>query len=721
MKKYIILFVLIVVQSMLYAGNEPFEIREGGLVVKFDFYGNSILKSRLLLPETFAGDINLLPVSKQSDIEVSLHITGQNRDSHAGVKSVGCMPGMILEYESLKQQKIGLDGTEYIITLFSPDRLVKVESVYEFYSNTNCVRRYSRVTNLGNKSIGIDCLSSAMINNIANIGAKTLQEKMLFYRAYSGWQAEARWQAMSAMELGYGNNGQFQLSPISITNTGSFSSVKELPMGVVVNKEANLTWFWQIEHNGSWHVEFGDVQYSGSNPLTYMYLGGPDEEHHNAWKELKPGQTYQSIPVAVGCVEGGFNEAIVALTRYRRKACLSKHVDNEKVPVIFNDYMNCLSGNPSAEKEFPLIKAAAKCKSDYYVIDAGWYAELDREWWDEVGLWMPSRSRWPRGLTEVLDSIRANGMIPGLWLEIERVGINSPLSKKPDNWFFMRHGKRIISNSSYQLDFRNPEVREYASKVVDRLVNDYQIGYIKMDYNINIGVGTDLKASSSGQGLLEHQRAYLMWLKSIYRKYPSLVIENCSSGGCRMDYAMLSVNQIQSSSDQTDYLKYPAILVGAMAAVLPEQLAVWSYPMPDSDPKSTSFNMVSSMLCRIHQSGHLANLSLESFEQVRKGIEIYKSSIAAYIPQAVPFFPLGLPRLSDKYSPIAVGLDTDTMQFIAVWRFSGAKTVELDSVHGECEILYPSDLGISLKKFGEKVSITFPSENMACIIQILKK
>ena len=64
----------------------------------------------------------------------------------------------------------------------------------------------------------------------------------------------------------------------------------------------------------------------------------------------------------------------------------------------------------------------------------------------------------------------------------------------------------------------------------------------------------------------------------ILKRYPDLVIENCGSGGGRMDYAMLSRLQLQSMTDQEDYLKLPAILVGASAAVLPEQLAIWSYP-----------------------------------------------------------------------------------------------------------------------------------------------
>lgn len=78
------------------------------------------------------------------------------------------------------------------------------------------------------------------------------------------------------------------------------------------------------------------------------------------------------------------------------------------------------------------------------------------------------------------DEIRKYGMIPGVWLEIEVMGINCEMAKKvPDEWFFMRHGKRVYDRSRYQLDFSNPEVSAYADSVIDRLVKDYGVGYIK--------------------------------------------------------------------------------------------------------------------------------------------------------------------------------------------------------------------------------------------------
>src|SRR5205823_1122718 len=249
---------------------------------------------------------------------------------------------------------------------------------------------------------------------------------------------------------------------------------------------------------------------------------------------------------------------------------------------------------------------------EYYVIDAGWYADLHEDWSQTLGSWTASCTRFPRGLKFLLDQIKQAGMVPGLWLEPEVAGPKSVLAKKPDNWFLVRHGKRALKNSRLLLDFRNPEVTAYLDQVMARLVNDYGIGYVKMDYNVDSLQGTEFHADSLGQGLLEHNRAHLAWLDSILNRYSDLMIENRGSGGGRMDYAMLSRLQVQSMSDQEDYLKLPAILVGASSAVLPEQLAIWSYPLAKSDADQASCNMVAAMMCRIHQSARLDSLSAEA-------------------------------------------------------------------------------------------------------------
>ncbi len=91
---------------------------------------------------------------------------------------------------------------------------------------------------------------------------------------------------------------------------------------------------------------------------------------------------------AVGVGHDDFEEAIGTLTKYRRKI-RRPNKDNENLPVIFNDYMNCLFGDPTTEKSSRWWMRQRR-PDKYFVIDAGWYA--DGNWWDSVGEWQEVKS-----------------------------------------------------------------------------------------------------------------------------------------------------------------------------------------------------------------------------------------------------------------------------------------------------------------------------------------
>jgi alpha-galactosidase len=568
--------------------------------------------------------------------------------------------------------------------------------------------------------VGIEFLSSAMLHGLA--APQDYDRELRIHLAVNSWMAEGQWHRLRPSEMGFVENERTSWSEAQAGSIGSWSSERYIPMAMAENTRLGLIWFWQIEHNGSWYWEISNVSAKNNNADdVYAYLGGPDDLHSAAWKNLQPGETYQTIPVAIGCVRGEFGDAVAALTRYRRTACVKPSKTNSRCPVIFNDYMNCLWGDPTEAKELPLIAAAAKAGCEYFVIDAGWYAELNEDWSQTIGSWQPSTTRWPRGLKFVLDQIRQAGMVPGLWLEPEVAGANSVLAKKPDNWFLMRHGKRVFKNSRLLLDFRNPEVRGYLDQVITRLVSDYGVGYIKMDYNVDSLQGTEINADSFGQGLLEHNRAHLAWLEGIVTKYPDLIIENCGSGAGRMDYAMLSRLQMQSMTDQENYLKVPAILVGSSAAVLPEQLGIWTYPLANADADQASFNMVTAMLCRIHQSGRLDSIAPDVLAQVAEGIRVYKEVLRKNISGWVPFYPLGMSDVTNRTAPLALGMRSPESTVLGVWRVDGPAATKIPWPSSgarvlDPRVLYPADLGIKVAVADATLNVEFPRPHMACLI-----
>ncbi len=646
-------------------------------------------------------------------VEVALQCSGESWPD-PGMKSAVGMPGIRLQFAG-KREEPTQDGQRLTLSHRDSKLSLHVESVYEAFTNAPMVRRYTRISNERNAPVGIDFLSSAMLHGLAD--PQHFDSELRIHLAVNSWMAEGQWQTFRPSELGFVENERTSWSEASAGSVGSWSTEKYLPMAVVENTRLGLVWFWQIEHDGSWYWEISNDASRGNRADdVYAYLGGPDDLHADAWKNLQPGQSYETVPVAIGCVKGDFTDAVDALTLYRRLVCKRSRKDGDRCPVIFNDYMNCLWGDPTEAKELPMIQAAASAGCEYYVIDAGWYAELNEEWFDSTGAWEPSHMRWPHGFKYVLDKIRDSGMTPGLWLEPEIAGAHSALASKPDDWFFMRHGKRVLKNSRYLLDFRNPDVRSYLDQVIERVVRDYGVGYIKMDYNTDSLLGTDLHAESAGQGLLEHERAYLAWIDRNLERYPDLILENCGSGGGRIDYAQLSHFQIQSVTDQEDYLKMPAILTGASAGILPEQAAIWSYPTAQSESDSASFNMVTGMMCRIHQSGRLDELSSDAFRQVRKGIDLYKNVVRKHVPKAVPFYPLGMPDVTDSNSPVSLGMRAPELTWIAVWRLDGPSRVTIPIVSKQPRILFPTELGINAAQEEHQLVVDFPRNRMGCLL-----
>ena len=601
---------------------------------------------------------------------VELNLSGMDKPyERHGNKYIVTAPGYRMKYNGLKDERNEL-GRKIEITTYDEASEVYVTTHMQFYNQISIVRFWNEVTNKGKNPQTLEYISSFNYTGIEKEGLLPRDEKIRIHVPHHSWQREMNWQTYTLPEVGLEQVQptieQRSSNALEVTNVGNWSSKKYLPMGYLENTEVGSSLFWQIEHNGSWHWEIGD-----QNGHFYLNICGPDELNAHWFKELGMGDTFTSVPVAVGVTSQGFDEAMGELTRYRR-VIRRPNKDNEELKIIFNDYMNSLWGDPTTEKEIPLIDAAAKAGCEYYCIDAGWYA--DGNWWDNVGEWQESKQRFPNGLKEVTDYIRKKGMIPGAWLELEVMGINCPkLKELDDTWFFIRHGKRVYDRSRYQLDFRNEKVRNYATEVIDRLINEYGIGYIKMDYNIEPGIGTEYEADSVGDGLLEHQRAYLAWLDCIFEKYPELIIENCSSGGLRMDYAMLARYSIQSTSDQENYLQYATIAANAPTGVTPEQAAIWSYPLEEGDKEEVVFNMVNSLLLRIHQSGHLARLSKERGSLVKEALDYYKT-IRQDIKIATPFWPLGLSHFKDEW--VCLGMKTEHKLYIAVWRRQGNKTTK---------------------------------------------
>ena len=553
------------------------------------------------------------------------------------------------------------------------------------------LQAWTSVRNDGSAPLALQAVSSLMVGR--PVGTAPIGET-LSLEGHGEWVGENRWafgrlsgqDGLVTLDLP-AHQHQDARGARSLVSTGSWSSGRYNPSGVILAEDGPAL-AWQVEHNGAWRAELGVRLDSSDDEVLVLGLFGPTDDDHAWTRVLGAGEAFKTVPVSVAASDG-WQDALAELTRHRR----ALRRDPRRPVIVFNDYMNTLMGDPTTAKLLPLVDAAARAGAEYFCIDAGWYDD-GGDWWDSVGLWEPSVSRFPDGgLRRVVDAIRAGGMVPGLWLEPEVVGVRSPLARAlPDAAFLQRHGVRITEHGRHLLDLRHRDVVKHLDEVVDRLVEDFGVGYFKLDYNVTPGAGTDRDADSPGDGLLQQNRAHLGWIDGVLARHPGLVIENCASGAMRADYALLSRLDLQSTSDQQNPLLYPPIAVGALVGIVPEQAANWAYPQPDMTDEEIVFTLCTGLAGRLYLSGKLHDMTPEQAALVAAGVDLAKRWTSRLV-ESVPFWPLGLPTWTEPL--VASGLRAADQSLVVVW-WRGAEAIEidLDLPAGTVDIAYgPPDEG----------------------------
>jgi len=692
-------------------------IEEGKLKVVFEIQENGVVElkqfdsaGRMDVKERDRGEEDFYPITE-------VQITGRGtRGMHAYKHNVsgGATDFVYQSHEVLENEK----GKELIIHT-ATEYGVKGEYHMQFYPNVAAVQVWTILKNEGTEEIGLEYVSSFIYQGLCQSGEKPYFEKTSIYTPHNSWDCESQWRKndcreinLSGMAVNGFNTPGFGMNRYCYGGHSSWSTCEYLPMGICEDEECKVTYFFQVEHSGQWLIEYGP----STGERLYVALSGATETEHGWWKNLKPGDTFTTVPAGFGVADGDVNEAMAELTEYRRKI-RRPNEDDEKLNVVFNDYMNCLMGDPTEEKEKAIIDRAAAMGCEYYCLDCGWYDK--GFWWDRVGEWKESPERFPNTLKAVCDYAKEKGMVMGLWLEIEVMGIACELANKlPDDWFICRHGKRHIDNKRYLLDFRNPEVRKYCMDVVDRLIEDYGVGYFKVDYNVTMGYGSDLYADSCADAIRDHYLYLYEWYKEIFRKHPDLVIENCGSGGQRMDYGMLKLLSLQSTSDQTDYVYNSYIASNVASAVTPEQAGMWVYPYKD-EREHVIYNMVNGLLLRPYMSGMVWDMGEESLELMREGISLYKE-IRDDVKKGVPVFPLGFTDTRDDV--LAYAIKAEGKSYLAVFTPKTDKAeipLAKAGITGvDVKVIYPSSGDCKYAVVDGKLQVTMPQVTCARLFEI---
>ena len=254
-------------------------------------------------------------------------------------------------------------------------------------------------------------------------------------------------------------------------------------------------------------------------------------------------------------------------------------------------------------------------------------------------------------------------MIPGLWLEPEVVGVNSrELSRSRAGlcrmWELVPRSR--LGSSAH--------LRAPAEARLDLAVDParHRTGRLQARLQRHAGAGHRLRSPECLPRPARAQSRPAHWLDGgVLDRHPNLILENCGSGALRSDFAMLSRLQLQSTSDQQDPLLHPAIAVGALLHILPEQAANWAYPQATMTDEMISFTMCTGMAGRLYQAGLLNLMTDEQLSLVAEGIGVHKSTRHA-LAHSRPSFPTGMPSWNDAWTTVAFHEQSDI--YLLAWR-----------------------------------------------------
>lgn len=464
--------------------------------------------------------------------------------------------------------------------------------------------------------VTIQMLTSFSVNT--HLFKNTKDSEIKLHRLLSYWSSEGRKLSQTMEDLNFEPSWSGHgLRSLKFGALGSLPVKGFFTFGAVQDIANGICWGAMLKVPYSWQMEL--TRYKDE----LCFSGGiADREFGHFEKELQ-GEDIFITPKAIICaVSGDEEDSLRAINEYLNNEIVYCPESEKTVPIVFNEFCTTW-GNPSIQK----IKAMAdKIKTlgfGYFVIDSGWYQTPDGNWENNMGDWTSSKKLFPKGIKEAADYVKSCGMIPGLWFELESVGVDSVAAAKSQDWLLKKDGCTIVAGKRRFWDMQNPSVREYLRDRVFRLLKDNGFGYIKIDYNESIGVGCD-GYESLGEGLRRNMLAVQSFLVELHGSIPGIIVENCASGGHRAEPSMLMLSSMNSFSDAHECQSIPVIAANVGRVVPARQNQIWCVLRKNDDTRRAIYSLAATMIGRMCISGDILEMDGNQEKLLSEAINFYK-------------------------------------------------------------------------------------------------
>lgn len=471
------------------------------------------------------------------------------------------------------------------------------------------------------------------------------------------------------------------------------------------SSKGNHPWFALTRRDG--HVLSASVVWSGNWIFRFEPLGRDGYQISgglNDWeflKDLQPGQSMDS-PAVVLTLGEDLNQVSQQYARVGRKHWYPRNELSSRAPVEWNHWWPYEDAEINEDVFARNVAEAEKMGFEVCTLDAGWFGPSDAgTFWEHYrGDWhLVNQDRFPNGLRALSDQVHARGMKFGIWCEIEGLGEKAQVAIDHPDYVAQRNGERL----GY-VCLGNPAVQEWAYATLARLITEYNADWIKIDYNLDAGAGCNRTdhGHGAGDGLFEHYLGYYRVMGRIREDFPHVVLENCSSGGLRIDLAIMRYTFMAFLSDPDWAVHDLQIFWGASTMLAPNVLLHWTFshwrnlnPPPyqifnPRDPNLTvkkwDYYSRISMLGLYGLSQRLPDLPDWLWQRAEQNNRIYKEQVRRFVKEADLYRLTEQPRrdgTGERWPAFQYSLPDKSEHLLFVFRLPGApaeRTIRLQDL-----------------------------------------
>ena len=255
---------------------------------------------------------------------------------------------------------------------------------------------------------------------------------------------------------------------------------------------------------------------------------------------LYPNEKIRTSSVVIMSYKGDFFES---QNKWRRlvRAEFSPIADVSEVP-----FCSGLWGGMESQKVIEKIEAVEKYEIpvEYFWMDAGWYGantkptpdEFEGDWPLYTGDWRISTLIHPNGMLDIKEKIKGMNKKFLLWFEPERVRKQVPIAKEHPEYFM-----KYVNEDNLHLNLGIPEAFDYCLETLSGIIEKLDIKCYRQDFNFDPQKFWRAEDKENRHGITEIKHInglYKLW-DSLLERFPGLVIDNCASGGRRIDIETL--------------------------------------------------------------------------------------------------------------------------------------------------------------------------------------